>query len=65
MSTSRWRGARVKRIEDPHLLVGRGTFVDDLRVPGVWHAVIIRGPHAHARIRKVRTGGTRHVVNEL
>src|SRR5712692_1789345 len=55
MSTSRYRGTRVKRIEDPNLLVGRGTFVDDVAVPGVWHAVVVRSPHAHARIRRVRS----------
>ncbi len=51
--TSSWFS--LLRSFDPHLLVCRGTFVHNLRVPGVWHAVIIRGPHAHARIRKVRT----------
>ena len=51
----RFAGARVKRIEDPHLLVGRGTFVDDLTPSGCWHVVVVRSPHAHARIRRIRS----------
>jgi carbon-monoxide dehydrogenase large subunit len=53
--TPRFAGARVKRIEDPHLLVGRGAFVDDLTPSGCWHVVVVRSPHAHARIRRIRS----------
>jgi carbon-monoxide dehydrogenase large subunit len=44
-------GARVKRLEDPALLSGRGRFVDDLKLPGLLHACFVRSPHAHALIR--------------
>ncbi|HZU05754.1 MAG TPA: xanthine dehydrogenase family protein molybdopterin-binding subunit [Chloroflexota bacterium] len=51
---SKWIGARVKRLEDPRLLTGRGTYIDDLRpVPNIHHAAILRSPHAHARILRV------------
>ncbi len=43
-------GARVKRLEDPALLAGRGRFVDDLKLPGLLHACFVRSPHAHARL---------------
>jgi carbon-monoxide dehydrogenase large subunit len=46
-------GASVKRKEDPRLLAGRGCFVDDVRAPGMLHAVIVRSPHAHARITRI------------
>ncbi len=46
-------GARVKRLEDPALLAGRGRFVDDLILPGVLHACFVRSPHAHAMIRAI------------
>ena len=46
-------GASVKRKEDPRLLAGRGCYVDDVRLPGMLHAVIVRSPHAHARITGV------------
>jgi aerobic carbon-monoxide dehydrogenase large subunit len=47
-------GARVKRLEDPALLRGRGRFVDDVHLPGMLHAAFVRSPHAHARLRTVR-----------
>jgi 2-furoyl-CoA dehydrogenase large subunit len=40
----------MKRVEDPHLLTGRGNYLDDHAFPGVHHAAIVRSPHAHARI---------------
>ncbi|PYM89624.1 MAG: xanthine dehydrogenase [Candidatus Rokuibacteriota bacterium] len=46
-------GAPIKRLEDPRLLVGGGRYVDDLVRPGMAHAVIVRSPHAHARVRRV------------
>ncbi len=53
MAVSRYVGARVKRIEDPKLIRGEGCYVDDLSFPGMLHAVFIRSPHGHGRIRKV------------
>ena len=52
---ARYVGAEVKRREDPRLLTGRARYVDDLRPPGCLHAAILRSPHAHARIRGIRT----------
>jgi carbon-monoxide dehydrogenase large subunit len=46
-------GARVKRLEDPALLAGRGRFVDDMKLPGVLHACFVRSPHAHATLRGI------------
>src|SRR2546429_3223278 len=43
-------GRPLKRFEDPRLVTGQGSFVDDLRLPGILHAVVLRSPHAHARI---------------
>jgi carbon-monoxide dehydrogenase large subunit len=48
-------GARVKRLEDPALIAGRGRFVDDVKLPGVLHACFVRSPHAHARLRGIDT----------
>jgi len=52
MST-RYVGARIPRNEDPALLRGHGLFVDDLRLPGMVHAAVLRSPHAHARIERI------------
>ena len=43
-------GRPLKRFEDPRLVTGQGSFVDDLRLPGMLHALVLRSPHAHARI---------------
>jgi len=47
-------GSSVKRKEDARFLTGRGTYVDDIVRPGQTHAVFVRSPHAHARIKAVR-----------
>jgi len=52
-------GARVPRLEDPRLLRGQASFVDDLRMLGVLHAAILRSTHAHARIRKINLSAVR------
>src|SRR4051794_35079688 len=49
-------GNRVRRVEDPELIDGRSTFVDDLRIPGTAHAVFVRSPLAHATITSTDTG---------
>ena len=46
-------GARVPRREDFRFLTGTGTYVDDLRRPGMLHAAILRSPIAHGRIRRI------------
>ena len=46
-------GSRITRLEDEPLLRGRGRFVDDIALPGVWHAAFVRSPHPHALIKAV------------
>ena len=46
-------GTSPPRIEDERLLRGLGRFTDDIAVAGALHAVFLRSPHAHARIRAV------------
>ncbi len=46
-------GRSVLRIEDPPLLRGEGRFVDDIVMPGLLEAAIVRAPHAHALIRSI------------
>ncbi len=62
MAISGYRGLRVKRIEDPRLLTGQGTFVDDLTVPGLRHLAVIRSPHAHAIIRHISAPKPVHLM---
>jgi aerobic carbon-monoxide dehydrogenase large subunit len=48
-------GQPVRRKEDARLLSGNGRFADDLALPRLAHAVILRSPHAHARIALIET----------
>lgn len=50
---TKWIGKSVKRLEDARLLTGRGRFVDDLKLPDLQRAAILRSPHAHARINRI------------
>ena len=52
-------GSGIKRREDPRLLTGTGSFVDDLKLPGLAYAAILRSPHAHARITRVDTAAAK------
>ena len=52
-------GQPVDRAEDPRFLTGRGQFVDDLKRPGMLHAVVLRSSVAHGRIRSVDAAAAR------
>jgi aerobic carbon-monoxide dehydrogenase large subunit len=43
-------GAAVRRLEDKRLLTGEGRYADDVAVPNMAFAYVVRSPHAHARI---------------
>ncbi len=43
-------GQSVRRLEDPRLVQGLGRYSDDVSLPRQLHAVLVRSPHAHARI---------------
>jgi len=45
----------VRRVEDPRLLTGNGRYTDDIGLPGQAHGVVLRSPHAHARIAALDT----------
>jgi carbon-monoxide dehydrogenase large subunit len=49
----------IKRVEDNRLLTGTGGFTDNLARPNQVHVVLVRSPHAHARIVKVDTAAAR------
>jgi carbon-monoxide dehydrogenase large subunit len=51
----RWVGVSLSRREDPRLLAGRGSFVDDLERSGLLHASFVRSPHAAATVVSVAT----------
>src|SRR5262249_505371 len=46
-------GHSMKRKEDPRFIRGKGTYVDDVQLPGMLWLDIVRSPHAHAKIVKI------------
>ena len=48
-------GQRVKRREDPRLIQGRASYVDDVKIPGMQHLAFTRCDVAHGRIRSIDT----------
>ncbi len=53
MAVAYGMGARVRRREDPRLIAGAATYVDDLRPPGLCHLAFVRSYVAHASVRSV------------
>ncbi len=54
-ATERVLGKSIKRREDPRFITGKGTYVDDVKLPGTTYAVFVRSPHGHAKIKKIDT----------
>ncbi len=52
-----YTGQSVRRFEDPRLLTGQGSYVDDIKLPGLLHAAVLRSLHAHANVRSVDASG--------
>jgi carbon-monoxide dehydrogenase large subunit len=52
-------GQRTKRREDPRLIRGRGTYVDDVALVGMQHIVFKRSDVAHGKIRSIDTSAAK------
>src|SRR5207247_8159410 len=50
-----WLGRSVKRKEDARFIVGRGNYIEDIKLPGMLHMAILRSPFAHATINSIDT----------
>jgi aerobic carbon-monoxide dehydrogenase large subunit len=48
-------GHSVKRKEDARFIRGKGTYIDDIHLPGMLHMAILRSPFAHAKINSINT----------
>ena len=60
LSTDRPFPQMAGRLEDARLLLGHGSYIDDLPIsPRTLHASILRSPHAHAKIRNIDLDGAR------
>ena len=49
----KWIGKSIKRVEDPRLLTGQGRYIDDIDLPNMLHAAVLRSTRAHARIKSI------------
>jgi CO/xanthine dehydrogenase Mo-binding subunit len=54
--TLKWIGKSIKRVEDPRLLTGQGRYIDDIDLPKMLHAAVLRSSRPHARIKSIDTG---------
>ena len=52
-------GTSMKRKEDPRMITGRGNYTEDINLPGMLHAVVVRSPEAHATISSIDTSAAR------
>ncbi len=52
-------GQPVRRQEDSRLLTGKGRFADDIKFDRLAHAIFVRSPHAHARLRDIDTAAAK------
>ena len=53
--TTRIFGSGIRRREDPRLITGQASYTDDIKIPGMVHAAILRSPYAHATITSIDT----------
>ncbi|MBE3575332.1 MAG: xanthine dehydrogenase family protein [Firmicutes bacterium] len=55
MSHPEWKfiGKNLKRVEDPRFLRGKARYIDDIKLPGMLHAAVLRSPYGHARIKSI------------
>ena len=52
-------GASIKRREDPRLITGNATYVDDITLTGQTYMAFVRSPYAHARITSIDTSAAK------
>src|SRR5579871_4437151 len=52
-------GAAMRRLEDPRLLRGQATFIEDLELPRQLHVAFVRSVHPHARLQALRLKAAR------
>src|SRR6266487_3226607 len=60
--TAPYIGRALKRVEDPRLIRGQATYVDDITLPGMLHMAILRSPYAHANLTGIKTEAAKAVA---
>src|SRR6266702_1556770 len=54
-------GTSIKRREDPRLITGQATYVDDIKLPSMLHMTVLRSPYGHARINSINCDAARQL----
>src|SRR4051794_41898304 len=54
-----WVGKKLKRKEDPRLIQGISHYTDDFKMTGMLYCVLVRSPHAHAKVLGIKTDAAR------
>ncbi len=52
-------GQAIKRVEDKRFITGKGNYTDDIVLPAMTHAYIVRSPYAHAKINSIDTSAAK------
>ncbi len=60
MGVAAMLGSPIKRREDPRLITGQATYVDDIKLYGMLHMAVLRSPYGHARINSINTEAARN-----
>ena len=58
-------GQPLRRFEDFRLITGKGRYTDDIALPGMVHAYVLRSPAAHARIVRIDATAARNMPGVL
>jgi aerobic carbon-monoxide dehydrogenase large subunit len=54
-------GASIRRVEDPLLISGKGCYVDDIKLPGMLHMMVLRSAYPHAKIISINTDAAKSI----
>ena len=57
--TQKYIGSPITRAEDFRFLTGQAKYLDDLKLPGMLHAALLRSSHGHARLNSIDTTAAR------
>ncbi len=58
-------GSGIRRREDPRLITGTATYTDDIKLPGMCYAAVLRSPYAHAKVKRVDASAARSAPGVL
>ncbi|HEV7175553.1 MAG TPA: molybdopterin cofactor-binding domain-containing protein, partial [Solirubrobacteraceae bacterium] len=61
-ASAKFVGQSMRRKEDPRLITGQGSYVDDISLPGQLWAAWVRSPEAHAKITSIDTSAAKERV---